>query len=396
MTHRPQSCLLRIGLPALFLAAAVPSSAWQEMPLPENPLEGQRLFSEKGCVKCHSIRGKGGSVGSDLAKTQANRSPAAMVTMMWNHAADMSKALEVWQTIPKLSERELASLVSYLFAIEYFDEPGDQERGRVVFERSGCQKCHQVGGKGGKFGPPLDKLKRFGSPLFLAQAMWNHGVGMSATMERMKQKRPTFVGSEVADLLKYLQSLSGTEDEMSFMVPGNPKDGERLFQSKGCINCHAVGKKGKAVGPDLTKKQFRRGAIDIAGTMWNHGYRMWKTMKRRGISLPKFEGNELADIIAYLYFLEFQQEVGDPARGKDLVVRKGCVHCHAVGGRGGTSGPDLARTQHFSNFLTIAARMWNHNLDMQRRMEEAKIPFPRFAEREMVDLLAYIGSRGEQ
>ena len=392
-----QSCSLAPAyVLTLVLATAFPCLSRQEMPLPENPLEGQKLFSEKGCVRCHSIMGRGGKIGSDLAKTQANHSPAGIVALMWNHAADMSKAMEVWQSIPKLTEQELASVVSFLFSIDYFDEPGDVVWGKVVFEKSGCRRCHQVGGNGGKIGPALDKVSRFGSPLFLAQAMWNHGVGMSRTMERLGLARPTFEGSEFADLLKYLQSISaGDNYEMSFMVPGSPKKGERLFRSKGCITCHAVGEQRKAIGPDLTKKQFRRGAIAIAGSMWNHGYRMWQTMKQREITPPRFEGNELADIIAYLYFLEFQQRAGDPVRGKDLVQSKGCINCHLIGGRGGASGPDLARSQHFSNVLTIAARMWNHNLDMQKRMRESNIPFPRFAEREMTDLLSYIRFQGK-
>lgn len=386
--------IIIVSLAAITCLVVGPRAGAQQIALPDSPLDGQKVFVEKGCVKCHSIMGKGGKVGSDLAKTQASRSPAGIVAMMWNHVSDMSKALQVWQAIPKLDEDELASLIAYLYSISYFDEPGDAVWGRVVFEKSGCQKCHQVGRIGGEIGPPLDGLKRFGSPLFLVQEMWNHGLGMSRTMERLELKRPVFEGSEVADLLKYLQSISiPEEDHVIYMIPGSPKRGEMLFQSKGCINCHKIGAKGKAIGPNLAKKQFHRGATAIAGIMWNHGYMMWKTMKDLDVDLPKFVENELADIIAYLYFLEFQQQAGNSARGKELVEAKGCTNCHTIGGKGGGIGPELAQSQDFSSFITIAARMWNHNLDMQKRMIESNIPFPRFAEREMIDLLAYIRSQ---
>jgi cytochrome c551/c552 len=386
-----RECLLLSTLLAVAVLCSVSRLAAQEISLPNSPLDGQSVFIDKGCVKCHSIMGKGGKIGSDLAKVQASHSPAGIVAMMWNHVSDMRKAMEVWQTIPKLNESELANLVAYLFSISYFDEPGDAVRGKAVFERSGCQKCHQVGGAGAKIGPSLDKMKQYGSPLFLAQAMWNHGLGMSRSMERLGLKRPTFEGSEIADLLKYLHSVSHVTDEsVSYMIPGSPKNGEKLFQTKGCINCHKIGGKGKSVGPDLTKKEFHRGATVIAGGMWNHGFMMWKKMKDLDIASPKLEGNEMADVISYLYFLEFQHQTGNPARGKELVEAKGCTNCHAIGGRGGTVGPALAQSQHFSNFITIAARMWNHNLDMQERMKESNIPFPRFAEHEMIDLLAYI------
>ena len=385
----------RLLLSAL-LAVAVLCSAFhlaaQEIPLPTSPFDGQSVFVDKGCVKCHSIMGKGGKIGSDLAKIQASRSPAGIVAMMWNHVSDMRNAMEVWQTIPKLNESELANLVAYLFSISYLDEPGNATRGKVVFERSGCQKCHRVGGGiGGKIGPPLDKMQQYGSPLFLSQAMWNHGLGMSRSMERLGLKRPAFEGSEIADLLSYLQSVShAVTEHASYMIPGSPKNGEKLFQTKGCINCHKIGAKGKSVGPDLTKKEFHRGATAIAGVMWNHGFMMWKKMKDLNMTPPRFEGNEMADVISYLYFLEFQQQTGNPERGKKLVEAKGCTNCHTIGGRGGTVGPALAKSQHFSNFITIAARMWNHNLDMQERMKESNIPFPRFSEHEMIDLLAYI------
>ena len=113
-------------------------------------------------------------------------------------------------------------------------------------------------------------------------------------------------------------------------------------------------------------------------------------MKELEIDPLKFEGNQMADIIAYLYFLEFQRQTGDPAHGKELVEAKGCTKCHTLGGKGGTSGPDLSRSQRLSNYITVAAAMWNHNLDMQKRMKEMNIPFPRFAEHEMLDVLAYI------
>lgn len=33
--------------------------------LPEDPTKGSRLFVNKGCVRCHSLKGEGGNVGPD-------------------------------------------------------------------------------------------------------------------------------------------------------------------------------------------------------------------------------------------------------------------------------------------------------------------------------------------
>lgn len=36
--------------------------------LPGNPLEGSRLFIEKGCLRCHAIQEVGGVTGPDLGR----------------------------------------------------------------------------------------------------------------------------------------------------------------------------------------------------------------------------------------------------------------------------------------------------------------------------------------
>lgn len=366
----------------------------QKFPLPNNPLDGQKLFVKKGCVNCHSIMGKGGKIGSDLAKKLAGYSGGGIIAMMWNHSSDMSRAMQTWQTAPKLNENELADLVGYLYSISYFDEPGDPAAGKIVFRKNGCLKCHRVGDQGGVVGPALDKIRRYGSPLFLAQAMWNHSIAMTQKIQQYKYKRPEFMGSDIANLFSYLLSIARrNKDSIGYMVPGSPRNGEVLFREKGCIDCHKIGNEGNAIGPDLTKKYLRFGAATIAGIMWNHQFRMWEKMKQLDIPPPKFEENEMADVIAYLYFLGFQQEAGNPANGKKLVAQKGCIQCHTIGGRGGTTAPTLEKSQRFTSYITIASRMWNHNIDMQKRMKEVNIPFPRFTEQEMLDVLAYIRSQ---
>lgn len=375
----------------MFIACLHGKIFGQEFPLPKNPLDGQRLFIDKGCAHCHSIMGRGGKVGSDLAKKLAGHNPAGIIAMMWNHASDMSRAMEMKQTVPNLNENELADLVGYLYSISYFDEPGDAAAGKIVFEKNGCVECHRVGNRGGSVGPSLEKIKYYGSPLFLAQAMWNHSIAMSQKMQQHRHKRPEFVGTDMANLFRYLLSIARYNiDSIGYMVPGSPRNGEMLFREKGCIDCHKIGNEGKTIGPDLTKKHFRLGAATIAGIMWNHQFRMWKKMKQLAIPPPKFEENEMVDVIAYLYFLGFQQETGNPSNGKKLAAKKGCTQCHTIGGQGETKAPVLEKSQQFTSYITIASRMWNHNIDMQKRMKEANIPFPRFTEQEMLDVLSFI------
>jgi len=56
----------------------------------QDPLAGSRVFGTKGCVKCHSINGVGGTVGPDLGRIPRPRSFYDLATGLWNHAPRMA------------------------------------------------------------------------------------------------------------------------------------------------------------------------------------------------------------------------------------------------------------------------------------------------------------------
>jgi mono/diheme cytochrome c family protein len=164
---------------------------------------------------------------------------------------------EIRLSRPTFTEEEMGSLIAYLYYLRYLGEPGNPLEGEMLFSEKGCIKCHSIGGKGGNIGPRLDEMKLYGSPLYMAQAMWNHGPEMDARMRALGIRRPRFEGREIVDLIAYIQKASdGTSKEKVYMFPGDPTDGEKLFASKGCIDCHAVRGKGATIGPDLGKASY--------------------------------------------------------------------------------------------------------------------------------------------
>ncbi|MFQ5674358.1 MAG: c-type cytochrome [bacterium] len=363
----------------------------QNIALPNDPLGGQKVFVNKGCVNCHALFGKGGTIGRDLGKTQAQRGPAGIVAMMWNHSPEMSQVMQKPQEMPIFSEQEMADLIAFIYFLNYLDEPGDAEKGRLVLQEKKCLTCHKIAGKGGQIAPALDTVQRFANPLSLAQNMWNHGTGMSATMTVRGVDRPTFEGSELVDLFTYLRQIGGDQtDVSSYLIPGKPGIGEKLFEKKGCFNCHKVGQKGHEIGPDLTQVKFHLGVTRIAEEMWNHGPKIWTKMAEMAIERPTFDHNELADLVAYLYYLSFIEQRGNVEAGKLLFGKKGCVECHAVRGLGGNVAADLASSEYTLNYISSATAMWNHNRRMRLLMEKVGVAMPRFNEQEMQDLLAYL------
>jgi cytochrome c551/c552 len=164
---------------------------------PGDPGSGERLFSAKGCVKCHN---PGRSL--DLAKKRDfPRTLAQLTGLMWNHSYKMWKGMEEKGIKrPNISPQEMADLIAYLFSMRYFDEPGDSERGKEVFVQKRCNLCH---GKGAQM-ISLAGTKGMISPIFMAQAMWNHGPEMLEQMRKTKMSWQEITGKEMVDLMEYL------------------------------------------------------------------------------------------------------------------------------------------------------------------------------------------------
>jgi len=79
-----------------------------------NSGRGQQVVETKGCVACHSVRGKGGKVAADFATSNVVASPATLVAAMWNHGRSMEdQAAKQGLRLPTLKGRELADVAAY-------------------------------------------------------------------------------------------------------------------------------------------------------------------------------------------------------------------------------------------------------------------------------------------
>ncbi len=363
--------------------------------VPDDPLIGRQIFVEKGCPKCHAIWGEGGSLGPDLGKVGVWRSVMELAGVLWNHSPEMvEKMRERRIARPTISTEEMADLAAFLYFLNYFDQPGDPAKGEWLFSQKGCIKCHAVGGQGGHVGPALDSYKRFASPLFLARSMWTHNATMARKMAENDIPRPEFTDAELANIFAYIHEVSTEPStERIYMVPGSPARGEKVFSDKGCVRCHAIRGAGGAIGPDLGHEELHRSVTEIAGLMWNHQPGMWAKMQELGIPLPKFSDQELSDLIAYLFFLQYFDPPGDVVKGQGLYMEKGCILCHyAPRGAEKLLAPDLSRSPALSSPLALSSAMWNHAPVMEAQIRERGLPWPRFREGEVRDLVEYLRS----
>jgi len=358
--------------------------------LPGNPLEGSQLFSEKGCLRCHAINGVGGVGGPDLGQGILKRSLLDIAGVMWNHSPGMGHAIEERHGArPLFKAPEMASLLSFLYYIGSLEAPGDAVNGERLYRDKQCQTCHSLGGKGGKQGPALDSYSRYASPIYLSLGLWNRGKSMAGAMEAMGISRPTFEKNNIADIFAYIRSFARSVERV-YAQPGSPRNGEKLFVEKRCIECHSVTPQGDPTRANLRARLIKGSLMTISGAMWNHGPKMWADMARRGIPPSSLSAGELSDIVGYLYFLQFIDPPGVAARGRAVFQEKRCGKCHVAPEKGAAQGLDFAKSDKLKTQLEVVTEMWNHASTMEERMLKESLEWPVFRGGEMADLVAYL------
>jgi Ni/Fe-hydrogenase subunit HybB-like protein/cytochrome c2 len=365
--------------------------------LPDNPTAGARLFVEKGCVRCHALAGDEARVGPDLGRIHFRGTIMDLAGAFWNHSPVMrEKMADLKIQPPHLNSREMTDLVAFLTAYRYYltevGQPGNPATGKAIFASKGCARCHGSNAWD-KPGPDLARYRGRFSAIFVAQAMWNHGGEMATVMRGQGVPWPKFAGREIGDLIAYLQAgYEGTTAERVYFEPGSPRRGRELFSTKRCIECHAIAGVGGRGGPDLARGGELVGSTSaIAGLMWNHSQGMTAEFARRGLARVTFSGQEMADILAYLYFVNYASVRGAPDRGGILFVKK-CSSCHSIGG-GKRVGPDLGAAPALDQPIAIMAAMWDHAPTMDRELRARGLPWPRLEAGEAADLTAFLVSR---
>ena len=127
--------------------------------------------------------------------------------------------------------------------------PADLAAGERLY-RTQCASCHGARGEGGR-GATLARSKLLHAPD--DQAMFNvisYGIADS------EMPGHWFTDREVWQLIGFVRTLGRVAPRNA---PGNAANGEKLYRSKGrCGQCHTIGGRGGAIGPDLTDIGVRR------------------------------------------------------------------------------------------------------------------------------------------
>lgn len=321
--------------------------------LPDNPMAGAQLFVSKHCVRCHALGSSHTPIGPDLGRIRFQGTVLDLAGAFWNHAPMMrEKMKELKIQRPAFNTQEMADLLAFLTAYRYYvtrpGEVGDAGAGEAVFAAKRCSSCHKNDWRTGQ------RL----SAILLAQELWNHGAGIASTR---------FSGREMSDLLAYLQARTATGDA-AYVEPGSPRRGGEVYAEKRCASCHSV-------HPNLIGS-----TTSVAALMANHPQ-----------PRARFSSREMADVIAYLHFVNYANVRGTPARGAEVFVAK-CSTCHSIGG-GRQAGPDLGTMPGLDEPIGIVRAMWNHAPEMEQEHLKRGLAWPRFELNQAADLAAFLLSR---
>ena len=156
--------------------------------------------------------------------------------------------------------------------------------GRQIYQNMNCAYCHQIRGKGGNFGPELDKVVGDKSLEWLIR----HFRDPKSVIPGSRMPQLHLLDDEAAALAAYMKSLGGEPFT---------KEAPKLF-AENCAVCHKIGPEGGDVGPDLSLIGSARGKAFL-----KH-YIADPTFSNSATAMPAYKGQltdvQIEDLARYL------------------------------------------------------------------------------------------------
>jgi len=383
------SCTLLLLLAGAVLIVNEPAAGSDKVGgvLPGNPIVAAHVFESKKCVRCHLVDDQHEGYGPDLGRISLSNNMYDLVGRMWNSAPDMIAKMELIRVeFPTLEPIDLANLLAYLGVYQnyvvHYGRIADVENGKQLFQDRKCPSCHTFDPKANTAGPSLSRFRSSSSPLAVLRAMWLHSYYMRKAGVRMGIEWPKFSGGEINDLLAFIVSGDRNSDSPpEFLSPGSPQAGERLIATYDCNKCHSIKGKGENKAPDLGSilTDSKMDVYLILEAFWNHSPKMWETLKKKDKKTPQISTDDLADIVAYLFFVNFDRSGGDVKHGQELFDSRLCSTCH---------DPDLM----VGDKMDFLSKFWNNLPEMLKQSQEQGLEWPTFSDGEVSSMVEYLKS----
>jgi ubiquinol-cytochrome c reductase cytochrome b subunit len=201
-------------------------------------------------------------------------------------------------------------------------------------------------------------------------------AGLTGTAIATTPKEALTTGVDYAAPTDWLQL---TPEEMA---------GVAYFRQENCESCHAIGNKGMAIGPDLTKTRIRK---DVAGLIQH--FKMPPAV-RPGSSMPPIQltDAQLANLAAFLLKLNernasaLENAPEFATEGALIYQANHCGACHMINGSGMKLGPVL------NGLAKRQSRSWviGHFLDPQKLAPGTIMPPYKLPQKDLETLTTYL------
>jgi mono/diheme cytochrome c family protein len=392
---------LWVILASAALVMLVTILVWQEQAISRRsitymapqPVAGALVFREKGCASCHGSNGSGGKAPS-LRGQESLSNLSQLITAMWNHAPRMWQAMEEQKLgYPRLTYAETGQLVSYLFFSRYADQSGDVDRGRALFKAQHCVLCHSIKSVGGNRASDLAASHSVENPIAWTQALWNHASKMQLALDHEGLQWPTFKADEMRDLFAYVRQSSGYSGAEFPFPATDPDEGWKVFQAKGCIQCHSLSGTVPSAGPTLGGAHSLPPSFsEFGAVMLNHLPKMRAMMDARGQAVPIFAESEMSDLMGFIYGLHYVEPSGVASVGESVFGWRGCAQCHGEHAEGLRAGPRLRGRGQTYTATRLATDLWRHGDTMYRQSRSSERPWPMLHDGDIGNLLAFLNS----
>jgi nitric oxide reductase subunit C len=218
-----------------------------------------------------------------------------------------------------------------------------------MFFEYGCRGCHKVGVKARTVtGPPIDEMGKRVKPDWLYRWL----MGPKAYLPQTKMPDAKFTPQEAADVSAFLLQGPGHEGQV---MSGNSGLGKTTLLESRCVTCHTIEGKGGKTGPELSKVSSKAYPERLFKVV-KDPHTLWFDSK---MPIFGFADKDIQNIVTFmteeyvdldLDEKEAARQVqlvgnGSKDRGKELVVKQGCVGCHSkIEGvkEIGELGPDMS------------------------------------------------------
>ena len=307
-------------------------------------------------------------LGSQLAPAYTVPALAAAV---WNHTPAMLAEMRAGHIDRQpLTGPDWEDLFAYLYSVQFLEFSGEARRGKVAFETKQCAACHPLSKTASGTGNPVPSWQPVNDPVTLMYRMWSHSSLMEPATRWIRMD-----GRDFMDLAAYLQQIQRTLPESNFSLPA-AASGKPLFD-RHCATCHT--------GPlALETRLANQTWTDIGAGMWNHVTLMGRVpeISEPGLSEPGLSEPDMRKVLAYVWEVQYRGPEGNPDRGRQTFLAKGCASCHDRQAIGKPVTP-----------ASLASIGWGPGRRMHGQIQQAGQPWPHLSAEEVADLTAYLNPR---